>query len=600
MSLGQNFQVNLSGVIRLLSDHLYGGPEVYARELLQNGVDAITARRLLDPTHHGTIRVEVVESEDAKTILVEDNGIGLTESEVHQFLATIGQSSKSGDFSRDDFIGQFGIGLLSAFVVSDEITVITQSAREPGAAVEWKGRVDGTYAVRLLDQSLSPGTRVYLRAKEGKEEFFTAEKVKGLLCHYGHHLPHEIQLEIDGNVESINEDAPWSDGGLSRSNQELLDYGKEVFGIDFLDAIPIASETGRVSGVAYVLPFSVSPASRQSHRVYLKQMLLSESVDGMVPDWAFFIRCVVNSDRLRPNAAREAFYEDDLLEQTRAEIGQCLKTYLTGLAENHRAKLDRIIRLHYLPIKALAVEDEEFFRLFIQWLPFETSIGSITLDEYFSEEHFGPEATLRYVRDLDQFRQIASVAGAQGLCVFNGGYTYDADLLDLVAEEFPSRDIRAIDATDLVQNFEELTFEEQQDAFDLVKLADLVLQKYKCSAEARKFDPAELPTLYTASESATFMRSVEQSQEDADELWGGILNNVASAVGNDGYAQLVLNYRNPLIRRLIRIDDEKLHKRIIEILYLQSLLLGHYPLSSSERTILGDGLLGLIEYFLGE
>ncbi|MCC9598968.1 HSP90 family protein [Stieleria sp. JC731] len=600
MSLGQNFQVNLSGVIRLLSDHLYGGPEVYARELLQNGVDAITARRLLEPDHQGMIRVEVIESEGAMTILVEDNGIGLTEDEVHQFLATIGQSSKSNDFSRDDFIGQFGIGLLSAFVVSDEITVITQSAKEANSAVEWKGRVDGTYSVRKLEQTLTPGTRVYLRAKEGKEVFFDAEKVKDLLSYYGHHLPHKIELEAGGVIHEINEPAPWDSASSRVTDAQLLDYGREVFGIDFLDAIELQSESGGVSGVAYILPFAVSPASRQSHRVYLKRMLLSESVEGLVPDWAFFIRCVVNSNRLRPNAAREAFYEDDLLEQTRAEIGRCLKEHLKQLSQSHREKLDQIIRLHYLPIKALAVEDEEFFRLFIDWLPFETSIGSVTLDEFYREQPLGEKTLIRYVRDFDQFRQIASVAGAQNLCVFNGGYTYDADLLDLVSQEFPGRDVKAIDATDLIQNFQELTLDEQQEIFDLVKLADVVLQKYKCSAEARKFDPDELPTLYTASETATFLRTVDQSKEEADEMWGGILDNVAEAVGNDGYAQLVLNYRNPLVRKLIEIKDRALLKRIIEILYLQSLLLGHYPLSTSERTILGDGLLGLIEHFLGE
>ena len=147
MSSDQNFQVNLGGVIRLLSDHLYGGPEVFIRELLQNSIDAITARRKIDASYSGRIRVEVITSDRGNTVCVEDDGIGLTESEVHQFLATIGESSKSGDLSRGDFIGQFGIGLLSAFVVSDEITVLTQSARDSAQPVQWTGRANGTYAV---------------------------------------------------------------------------------------------------------------------------------------------------------------------------------------------------------------------------------------------------------------------------------------------------------------------------------------------------------------------------------------------------------------------------------------------------------------------
>ena len=107
-----------------------------------------------------------------------------------------------------------------------------------------------------------------------------------------------------------------------------------------------------------------------------------------------------------------------------------------------------------------------------------------------------------------------------------------------------------------------------------------------------------MPALFTAGESATFLRSVDQSKEQADELWGGILDNVAQAAGAAGYAQFVLNYNNALIRKLTCVKEETLLARIIEILYLQSLLLGHYPLSTNERLILSTGLLGLLDYFI--
>ena len=597
MGFEQNFQVNLGGVIRLLSDHLYSGPEVYVRELLQNAVDAITARQHLDGSHLGTIRVEVVDDPTHPTIMVEDNGVGLTEEEVHQFLATIGQSSKSGTFSRDDFIGQFGIGLLSGFVVSDEITVITQSIKDGAAAVEWKGHVDGTYSVRELESEFSVGTRVYLRAKKGKRELFAKDRVRGLLEHFGNHLPHPIFLDCGDQKVKINKLAPWQQKFSSETERKeaCLEYGRDVFEIDFLDAIPIQSKSGKVSGVAFVLPFAASQASKQSHRVYLKNMLLAESVEGLLPDWAFFVRCVINANDLRPNAARDSFYENDTLLAARQELGAALRNYLVRLAEFDRPRLEHLINLHYMPIKALAIEDDEFLRLFVDWLPFKTTLGDVTLGEYCKQN-----STIRYVRTVDQFRQIASVASAQNMVVFNGGYAYDTDLLERVADEFPNRKIECIDSTDLVQNFEELSLDENQEMFDLIKLADTVLQKYKCSAESRKFEPADLPTLYTANDSATFMRSVDQSKEEADDLWGGIIDNVAEGMSRDSYSQLVLNYNNKLIRKLASIKDRNLLSRIIEILYLQSLLLGHYPLAKGERAILGDGLLGLIELFIQE
>src|SRR5262245_50998025 len=105
------FQVDLRGLVDLLSQHLYSSPRVYIRELLQNAVDATTARRQLDPGASGAIKITLT----ANGISVADSGIGLTEAEAHQFLATIGNSSKRDDLegARREFLGQFGIGLLA-------------------------------------------------------------------------------------------------------------------------------------------------------------------------------------------------------------------------------------------------------------------------------------------------------------------------------------------------------------------------------------------------------------------------------------------------------------------------------------------------------
>ena len=183
MTKDQNFQVDLRGIIDLLSDHLYSGPEVYIRELLQNAVDALTAREQKDVgfiASESPIQIEVVRAAsvaDPPTLVISDQGIGLTEPEVHEFLATIGQSSKR-DLSRDDFIGQFGIGLLSGFIVSEEIVVITRSIQDDSATLEWRGRADGTYSIRQLDHDAEPGTQVYLRAKPGCHEFLQRDIVQ--------------------------------------------------------------------------------------------------------------------------------------------------------------------------------------------------------------------------------------------------------------------------------------------------------------------------------------------------------------------------------------------------------------------------------------
>ena len=173
--------------------------------------------------------------------------------------------------------------------------------------------------------------------------------------------------------------------------------------------MPLRAAAGDVDGVAFVLPYTPNLAAKRTHRVYLKNMLLSEEADNLLPDWAFFVKAVVNVNDLRPTASRESFYEDDKLDEARAALGGCLRDYLVDLSRRDPARLERLIALHHLAIKALAVEDDEFYRLFIDWLPFETSLGDMTLGDY-RKAH----TVVRWLPNHDQFRQIARVAVLRG------------------------------------------------------------------------------------------------------------------------------------------------------------------------------------------
>jgi len=161
METNHSFQVNLAGLIDLLSNHLYSNPGVFIREVLQNAADAITARKRLGHQFSPRIHVETYSNH---TISIQDNGIGLTREEMIKFLASIGSTSKKDELDgADDFIGQFGVGLLSCFIVSDEIVLLTRSALD-GESLEWRGRPDGTYQIRKLDHEVPIGSTVYLKA----------------------------------------------------------------------------------------------------------------------------------------------------------------------------------------------------------------------------------------------------------------------------------------------------------------------------------------------------------------------------------------------------------------------------------------------------
>ena len=592
------FQVNLGGVIDLLSNHIYSSPQVFVRELLQNAVDAIVARSHREPGFRGEVEIELpgADGSGRPSLVFRDNGVGLNEEEVHRFLATIGQTSKRDELDdrRSDFIGQFGVGLLSCFVVSEEIEVLTRSSAG-GPSVRWRGRSDGTYTLEAVDAGTGPGTEVRLRCKPGSEEHFEPEAVVRLARHYGGLLPYPIRVGTPAGAERVNDEPPPWEAKFEDEVAEraaYLEYGQRLFGVDFIDYVPLSSRVGEVRGAAYVLPYSPSLAARKTHRVYLKNMLLSEDAEGVLPDWAFFVKCVVNAHDLRPTASRESFYEDEALAAARDSLGRCLREYLVGLAERDVPRLKKLIALHFISIKALAAADEEFFRIFVKWLPFETNMGTMTLTEYRREHE-----VVSYAPDMDQFRQIARVAASQSLCVINAGYSYDHQLLLKLYEVFPGVRLAQVDGESLSRAFEYLTLDEEEEAAGFLGFAQTMLGPYRCAAEVRKFEPGDIPALYTETGEAQFRRTVEKTKEVTDAFWSSVLDELNRAPEEEEEAgRLCFNFRNPVVRKVCRVEDETLRRLSVQVLYVQALLLGHRSLSAAEMRLLNEGMLGLVEW----
>ncbi len=530
---------------------------------------------------------------------IRDNGIGLTLEEVHHFLATIGRSSKTSDnwTQPADFLGQFGIGILSCFVVSEEIVVLTRSARDPAATpVEWRARADGSYTVRELERDLPAGTQVWLTAQPDKERWLTVEEVRRLVQHYGSLLPVPLHFHAGRIQEILNaEPPPWRQHYATPAQQHraLLAYGREIFGISFLDAVLLTSDVEGLDGVAYILPFTPPLSARhKGHRIYLKNMFLSETADNLLPEWAFFVRVILNVSTLRPTASRESFFEDENLAKTRALIGDRLRRYLIHLAEQQPEKLEQFVQLHHRALKALAAEDDDFCAIILDHLPFETSLGTMTFGEY--RQNY---ATVRYVPDVDTFRQLASVAAAQNLCLLNAGYVYDLDLLSRVPELFPELNLEEITSDSLTQEFDELTAEEQSDCEPFLLQAEKILRPFHCRVDIKKFQPEDLPALSSISREGRFQRQVEHTRALSNTLWSSVLEGLVQRdIVQAG--TLCFNHRNPLIRRLLSLRSPQRRQRFIEILYVQALLLGHHPLNAREWQLFNQGLLHLLEDLL--
>jgi molecular chaperone HtpG len=588
------FQVDLRAVVDLLSHHLYSSPRVYLRELLQNAADAITARQQADPATPTLISIEPPELTQDGTLRVHDCGIGLTEPEVHELLATIGRSSKRDElgFARHEFLGQFGIGLLSCFMVASEVRVRTRSARG-GPGVQWTGFADGHYEVSAsVPERPEPGTTVSLVPRPGMEGWLAGPLVTELAAHFGGLLP--LRITVAGRQVNSGE-LPWrlQYPAAEQRAAALAGYAQQVYGFSPLETIDVAVPEAGLTGVAFVLPAAANLAARAGHRVYLRRMLLAEGADKLLPEWAFFVRCVVDTSELRPTASREGLYEDDLLADTRQLLGTQIKDWLVRLAATDPRRLERFLAVHYLGVKAVALHDLEMLRIVDHWWPMETSAGPMTLEAF--RRQF---PAVRYTLTADEFRELAGVAQAHGLGVVNGGYAYDVEIMKRLPDLDPGIRVQALDPGDLATRFERPDPAAELRLRPVLAAAGAALAPLGCDIAVRSFDPPSLPALYLISRAAIQAGEMREAREAATGLWSGVLDAI------DGPArgvaaqrpQLMLNLRSPVVRRIAELADPGLVALAVQALYGQALLQGHHPLRPDDSALLNRSFLGLLDW----
>lgn len=574
----QVFQVNLQGMIALLSEHIYSNPSTFIRELLQNGVDAITAFRSLDESLEGRICVRLTAG---GSMIFEDNGIGLKEEEIRQVLTVIGESSKRGELDSKDFIGRFGIGLLSCFVVSNEIVFETRSALGK-EILRWRGKADGTYETTRLDEPRPMGTRVILVPKPEWRHLFEYDTFKRNLQFYGNALPYPIVLERGEQRVQINELQPaWLRPEAGR--EAWLAYGRNAFQSSFLDAFPVRTAHGGITGTLYILPFKTQFSSRLTHRIYLKRMALSEADCHLLPPWAFFVKCVLNAETLSSTASRESLVNNEELRLAQREIGQAIKIYLKELMQTNRELFARILDIHYLHIKAIASEDDDLFALFMDALPFETNQGTRRFDAIRRQA-----STVYYTSNLDDYKQMRRIAFSQGLLVINAAYTFDETLLKKAARFFPGVEVKAISPERILDSFtgaDSATHPEYK-AFE-VRCGDL-LKPFGCVCKLKHFTPTDTPAIFVAGEKTAIPKAARRQTNPLAAVLG------AFAPQAQVVPTLCMNVDNELVQVLVGINDVVVFESIVQILYVQSLLLGKYPVNNDEMNLFNESLYRLI------
>lgn len=269
------------------------------------------------------------------------------------------------------------------------------------------------------------------------------------------------------------------------------------------------------------------------------------------------------------------------------QIGAAIRARLAHLLRNEPARFETVMSIHDTEIRGLAVKDREFFDIIIDLLEFETSLGTIRFGEYRREHE-----RIFVVRTADQYRNLAKVAGAVGIRVFNGGYTYHEELLKRAIQRHPELELRSFDSSDLVDI---LSVPADQSAFEgLAACWSLASEGRGCELAVREFEPSEVPAFYALGLEAEFHRQLDRTKAMVSGLWEEMLEVMAPRPEHLSPTRLCLNAKCPMIKQLAALRDPQLMRTGLEVLYVQALMSGNHPLTGDELALLNRGMERLL------
>ncbi|WP_084074574.1 HSP90 family protein [Demequina sp. NBRC 110052] len=600
MTAPERFQVDLAGVVDLLGRSLYSSPRVYLRELIQNAADAVAARAEIEPGHEGAVSITPARH-DGDALVITDDGVGLTASEARELLATVGRSSKKDllDLPRTDRLGRFGVGLLSAFMVADQIEVVSRSITGAPPCV-WTGRSDGTFTVTELEaaeaDAVPVGSTVTVRPRPDARMLVDDLFVRHAAARFAAHLKVTVRIaEPSVGWAQVTSAAPFLANPVDR---EL--YGESLLGAAPLATIALAVPETGTFGTAYVLPTPPPPGAAPPARVYLGGMLVGDRVERLLPEWSFFVAVVVDSTGLTPTASREALVDDDALTATREAIDRSLRSWIRVTADENPGLLRMFVAVHGMALKQLCLVDVPLAHVVLPHLVVPTTEGERTLADLASLGQ-----TVHYAPTVDEFRQAAGLT--PGLLV-NAGHAYDEAILRL-AGRLGIVPTEEVDVATLIDTLAPPSGEDAALAREVARRAsDVLADRGGLQVEVRSIPQLEVPALYV--QDAEALRAADRRRARGEGYawsmpnpWTEVLDAVERAEAADRsdapVARLCLNWNDTTVRALARLSDEAVFVRVVQVLLVTALLAGHHPLEGRDRRALGDALQELIALQVG-
>lgn len=362
------FQTEVKQLLHLMIHSLYSNKEIFLRELISNASDAVDKLRfeaLAKPElleGGAELKIRVSFDKDAKTVTLEDNGIGMSRQDVITHLGTIAKSGTadfmknlSGDQKKDShLIGQFGVGFYSAFIVADQVEVFSRRAGQPASeGVHWSSHGEGEFEVANVEKA-ERGTRIVLHLKANEDEFADGYRLRNIIKKYSDHIALPIELPKEQSPAAEGEPEPalewetvnrasalWTRPRTEIKDEEYQEFYKHI-GHDYEN--PLSWSHNKVEGkleyssLLYVparAPFDLyQREAPRGLKLYVQRVFVMDQAESFLPLYLRFIKGVVDSNDLSLNVSREILQKDPIIDSMKSALTKRVLDMLEKLAKN--------------------------------------------------------------------------------------------------------------------------------------------------------------------------------------------------------------------------------------------------------------------------
>lgn len=570
-----NISVNSENIFPIIKKWLYSDKDIFLRELVSNGCDAVTKLKKLASLGEASIeenpeyKVCVTLDESAKTITIEDNGIGMTAEEIDKYITQIAFSGasdfiekyrdKEGDNAQ--IIGHFGLGFYSAFMAAEKVEIDSLSFLPDAKPAKWV--CDGGMEYELTDgDRTSRGTKITLYIDSDSEEFLNEFKVREILLKYCSFLPVEIYFDAVGkekpeneeNAENKEKPAPindttplWMKKPADCTDEEYKDFYRKVFH-DFNEPLfwihLNVDFPFNLKGILYFPKINHEFTVNEGQiKLYNNQVFVADNVKEVIPEFLMLLKGAIDCPDLPLNVSRSFLQNDGYVKKISAHITKKVADKLTGLYKNERESFNSYWDDINIFIKYGTLRDEKFYDKVKDILLYKTTDGEyLTLSDIITDD----KKDIYYTSDKNMQSQYINLFKEQGIKVVELPTLLDNQFISMLEMKENGVKFKRVDSNiqDLTDNAEAKNDDALTDIFKAV-----VPEETKI--EIKSLKNTATPAVILLSEESRRMQEMYKAYGQQMAAMAGMFK--------DEYT-LVLNSENELIKKLTSMsaDDQRL------------------------------------------